>query len=83
MEAGEVLGEIAFILPERAGQKAREVRQELRASRLRLPGKRQLEVTCVVAREIGAPVGVKPVVWRLVTNRQTPDRDAVIELIDW
>ena len=83
VEASEVLGEIAFILPGRAGQKAREVRQELRASRIQLPGKRQLSVTCVVAREIDAPAGVKPVVWRLVTNRLAPDRDAVIELIDW
>ena len=83
VEGSEVLGEIAFILPGRAGQKAREVRQELRASRIELPGKRQLGVTCVVAREIDAPAGVKPVVWRLVTNRLAPDRDAVIELIDW
>lgn len=83
VEASEVLGEIAFILPGRAGQKAREVRQELRASRIQLPGKRQLSVTCVVAREIDAPAGLKPVVWRLVTNRQAQDRDAVIELIDW
>ena len=83
VEAGEVLGEIAFILPGRAGQKAREVRQELRASRIQLPGNRQLGVTCVVAREIDAPAGLKPVVWRLVTNRQAQDRDAVIELIDW
>jgi hypothetical protein len=37
----------------------------------------------MVAREIDAPAGVKPVVWRLVTNRLAPDRDAVIELIDW
>ena len=78
-----MLGEIGFVLPGRAGQKAREVRQELRASRIQLPGKRQLGVTCVVAREIDAPAGLKPVVWRLVTNRQAQDRDAVIELIDW
>jgi hypothetical protein len=73
----------AFILPGRAGQKAREVRQELRASHIPLPGKRQLNVTCIVAREMDAPAGIKPVVWRLVTNRQAQDRDAVIELIDW
>jgi len=83
VEAGEVLGEITFVLPGRAGQKAREVRQELRASRITLPGKRALGVTCVMAREIGAPAGVAPVVWRLLTNRQVRDRDAVIELIDW
>jgi hypothetical protein len=83
VEAGEVLGEITFILPGRSGQKAREVRQALRASRIELPGKGQLKVTCVVAREIDAPAGLKPVVWRLVTNRQAQDRDAVIELIHW
>ena len=48
VEAGELLGEIAFILPGQAG--------------LQLPGKRQLSVTCVVAREIDAPASVKPVV---------------------
>ena len=36
-----------------------------------------------MAREIGAPAGITPVVWRLVTNRNAQDRDAVIELIDW
>jgi hypothetical protein len=83
VKASEVLGDIAFILPGRAGQKAREVRQALRASRIELPGKRQFSVTCVVAREIDAPAGVTPVVWRLITNRLAPHRDAVIELIDW
>jgi hypothetical protein len=83
VKAGEVLGEIAFILPGRAGHRAREVMQKLRASRLQLPRKRQLEVTCVVAREIGVPTGLRPVVWRLVTNRQAQSRDAVIEFIDW
>ncbi|WP_415583144.1 hypothetical protein, partial [Cupriavidus taiwanensis] len=35
------------------------------------------EFTCVAAREIEAPAGVKPVVWRLVTNREAQDADAV------
>jgi hypothetical protein len=78
-----VLGEIAFVLPGRAGKKAREVRQELRASRIAFPGKRQFGLTCVVAREIDAPAGMKPVMWRLVTNREAQDRDAVVELVDW
>jgi hypothetical protein len=83
VDAGQVLGEIAFILPGRAGQKAREVRQELRAQRVELPGKKGLAITCIVAQEIGAPAGVTPVVWRLLTNREAQDLDAVIELIDW
>jgi len=83
VDAGQVLGEIAFVLPGRAGQKAREVRQELRAQRVKLPGKKGLAITCIVAQEVGAPAGVTPVVWRLLTNREAQDLDAVIELIDW
>ncbi len=81
--ASPVLGEITFILPGRAGQKAREVKQELRAQRVKLPGLAGAALTCVEAREIGAPAGVKPVVWRLLTNREAQDADAVIELVDW
>ncbi|CAB3775372.1 hypothetical protein [Paraburkholderia humisilvae] len=62
VEASEVLGEITFILPRHAGQKAREVRQELRAQRVRLPGRQELAITCLVAQESGTPAGVKPVV---------------------
>jgi hypothetical protein len=51
----------------------------LRAQRVRLPGHQEL----AIAEERGAPAGVKPVVWRLVTNREAHDLDAVIELIDW
>jgi Transposase Tn5 dimerisation domain/Transposase DNA-binding len=83
VDASQVLGEIAFILPGRAGQKAREVKQELRAQRVKLPGNKGLAITCIVAQEVGAPAGVTPVVWRLLTNREAQDLDAVIELIDW
>ncbi|MCY0856436.1 IS4 family transposase [Cupriavidus sp. D39] len=83
VDASEALGEIGFILPGRAGQKAREVKQELRAQRVKLPGKTGPAVTCIVAQEIGAPAGVTPVVWRLLTNREAQDTDAVVELIDW
>jgi len=83
VDASQVLGEIAFILPGRAGQKAREVKQELRAQRVKLPGNKGLAITCLVAQEVGAPAGVTPVVWRLLTNREAQDLNAVIELIDW
>ncbi|OFA04242.1 hypothetical protein DUGA2_25140 [Duganella sp. HH101] len=39
--------------------------------------------TCVIAREIDAPDGVKPIEWRLLTNRETATPEAVVELIDW
>lgn len=41
------------------------------------------EVTCLIARELGAPAGVKPIEWRLLTNRMAETLEAVAELIDW
>ena len=83
VETSGVLGEISFILPGRAGQKAREVRQVLRSQRVKLAGKTGAALTCVVAQEIDVPPGLTPVVWRLLTNREAVDAPAVIELIDW
>ena len=83
--AGETLGEIVFTMPSRQGQKARPVRQPLWARRLETPAGKTapVEVTCIVACEVGAPAGTTPVQWRLLTNRAAPTLDAVIELIDW
>jgi hypothetical protein len=81
---GEPLGEIRFTLPRKKGRKARPVRQQIHTRRLALAdgdGGR-LEVTCVVATEIGAPAGVKPIEWRLLTNREADSLDAAAELID-
>jgi hypothetical protein len=50
-----VLAEITFILPGRAGQKAREVRQELRAQRVLLPGRHELAITCLIAEDAVRP----------------------------
>ncbi|WP_296643401.1 IS4 family transposase, partial [Thiobacillus sp. 65-1402] len=43
----------------------------------------RVEVNCLVAREEGAPHGVKPVEWRLLTNRPIDSFEAATELIDW
>jgi hypothetical protein len=83
--AGEPLGQIVFTMPSRHGVKERKVRQELWATSVELhagkPG--AVTVTCLIAREIDAPKGVKPVEWRLLTNRAAPELEDVIELIDW
>lgn len=83
--AGEALGEITFTMPARDEQKSRKVRQQLWARALEISNGNggTVPVTCVVAREIGAPKGTKPVEWRLLTNRAAPTLDDVIELIDW
>jgi len=83
--AGEVVGEIQFTLGARQGQKARPVKQEIRAQRVDLPAGKAgaIGVTCLMAREIDAPKGVKPVEWRLLTNRQATELPQLLTLIDW
>jgi hypothetical protein len=83
--AGEALGEITFTLPARGDHKSRKVRQQLWAREVKISaGKGEtVTATCVIAREIGTPKGVKPVEWRLLTNRKAEALADVIELIDW
>jgi hypothetical protein len=82
---GEPLGEIEFALAARPGTKARIVRQQLWARRVELNAAKGkvLAVTCIIAREYGAPPGVKPIEWRLLTNRSASSVAEVAELIDW
>lgn len=79
------LGEISFVMEGRGKQKARQVRQQVWAKRVLLrDGKRgKIEATCIVAREMAAPAGVKPVEWRLLTNRRAETLADACELIDW
>ena len=85
VSTGKALGGIRFTLPARPGQKAREVRQQVWARRVALSdGKHgRVGATCIVAREVAAPAGVKPVEWRLLTNREAGTFEAAAELIDW
>jgi len=82
---GAPVGEISFAIGARDKQKGRIVRQQLWARRIELPARRggKIAATCLIAREIDAPVGVEPIEWRLVTNRIATNVDEVIELIDW
>lgn len=79
--AGAALGTIRFTLPARPGQSARGVEQTLWAQRIELAA--GLYATCVVARETRPPAGVKPVQWRLLSNRDGVDFAAAVRLIDW
>ena len=82
---GEALGEIEFRLPSRHGQAAREVRQHLWAHCISLPDGHggRLRVTCVIAKEMAPPEGVKAVEWRLLTNRSTATFEDAVQLIKW
>jgi hypothetical protein len=81
----EPLGQIAFTMASRHGVKARTVRQHLWMQRVELPaGKgKSVAATCLVAREFDAPPGVKPIEWRLLTNRVASTLDEATELINW
>ena len=83
--AGEPLGELTFAMAARHGVRARTVRQQLWARMVELPaGKgKTVSATCIIAREIDAPDGAKPIEWRLLTNREAGTPAAVVELIDW
>lgn len=83
--AGEPLGEISFAMAARHGVKARTVRQQLWVRKVDLPaGKgKTVSATCLIAREIDAPTGAKPIEWRLLTNRAAATLAAAVELIDW
>ena len=86
VQASEPIGEIEFTLAARAGRKARVVRQQLRLKRVTLhPGEAfgAIEMTCLVASEIGAPASEKPVCWRLLTNRHATTLEDAQELIEW
>lgn len=61
------------------------MRQQLWARRIELnagTGK-VVAVTCIIACEHAAPPGVKPIEWRLLTNRSASSVAEVTELIDW
>jgi hypothetical protein len=79
------LGEISFLMEGRGKQKARQVRQQVWAKRVSLrDGRRgKIEATCIVAREVAAPAGIKPVEWRLLTNRHVGTLADACQMIDW
>lgn len=79
------LGEIEFTLASRHGQPERLVRQQLRSKAVVIPAPdgRHVHVTCLIATEIEASAGCKPVEWRLLTNREVAGLEDAVELIDW
>jgi hypothetical protein len=81
VEQAEPLGFVRFDMASGRGRKARAVTQELRAARVELSD--GVTIACLVATEIDAPKGSKPVVWRLLTNRAVDTLEQAIELIDW
>jgi IS4 transposase len=83
--AGESVGQISFARAARHGVKAHTVRQQLWVRRVELPASKgkTVSATCIIAREVDAPAGAKPIEWRLLTNREAVTLEAAVEIIDW
>ena len=85
--ATEPLGGVTFTLAARHGVKSRQVHQHLYTKRVQIrtgrSNKSAVAMTCVIAREVDAPTGTKPVEWRLLTNRTVETLTELVELIDW
>lgn len=84
------LGEIEFILPGGRGRESRQVKQAIRSATLELkapPKKGQtldnITVNAVVATEINAPEGEKPIAWLLLTSLPVATFDEAVKIIDY
>jgi hypothetical protein len=84
------VAKIEFMLPKRGNVASRKVKQEIRFARVKLGGSRRkgkglppLTVTAVLATEIEAPQGVKPVEWLLISSLPVSDKEGAITLLNW
>ena len=80
-----VLGHIEFTMGARAGKPARQVHQQLQIKLVEFKNgkKAPIAMTCLVATETSPPEGIKPVCWRLLTNRTATTIEQARELIEW
>lgn len=81
---------IEFELPKRGDNLSRQVKQEIRFARVKLGGTRRkgkglkpLTVTAVLATEMNAPKGVKPLEWLLISSLPVSDAKGAITLFNW
>jgi hypothetical protein len=79
-------------LPPRPGRPARTAHLQLRFGRVRIkrPANHldkslpeSVELSLVEVAEIGAPAGVEPLLWRLLTTHELADARAAWQIVDW
>ncbi len=80
-----IQGDVTFVLPARPNRPSRPVVLTVRVESVTLQpkGGEPVQVTALRAREESAPMGVKPLDWRLLTNRPVATLDQAAELIQW
>jgi len=85
-----VLGEIEFNLPPSHKRKQKQIRQKIKACRVKLhPPQRKneklesIEITVLLAEEINPPKEEEPVTWVLLSNLEINTLEDAIEKIEW
>lgn len=87
-----VCGRRTVDIREREGQDERQAVLELRFGEVTLerpktaiePGlPQQLTLTLIELSEVGAPVGVEPIVWRLLTSHRPDTAASAWQIVDW
>jgi hypothetical protein len=86
----ESLGSIEFHMPSGRGRKSRMVKQEIYTSEVILKSPKRMggklpdtRIRAVLAREIDAPIGEKPVEWMLLTSLPIASKGDALKIVEW
>jgi hypothetical protein len=90
VDEAPVVGKIEFNLSRAGDRKARKVKQEIRALAITLKAPRRKEkefpdikINVVIAKEINAPVGVRPIEWVILTSLPIGGKKEALQVIEW
>lgn len=92
LSGSPVIGQYELPIDNSHGRKAREALMEVRmlSTRVKRPAKKtkslpeySAEITIVETREINAPEGCEPLIWRILTNCHINDFSDAIQVIEW
>jgi hypothetical protein len=91
MEQQPVSGHLKVALKRTPKRAARVATLEVRWAQVPLkppqgkgrPGRPALMVAAILAQEVGAPIGVEPVCWMLLTNLVVDSSESALEKVEW
>lgn len=91
MEQQPVSGHLRVALKRTPKRAARVATLEVRWAQVPLkppqgkgrPGRPALTVAAILAQEVGAPIGVEPVCWMLLTNLVVDSSESALEKVEW
>jgi len=90
LQQQDVMAKINFILPERNGIPAREVKQEVRATSVKIKptgkdadAKKAIEIRAILLTEVSPPSGFEPTQWLLLTNIAVQSKEDILQIIKY